>query len=107
MTTDYDDDDNSNNGDSYNRHRKRQGNKSREQSTEARDIGIIPKVVNPKRRAACARDLRKYLLTYYPESFPFHSRRITSGFCWRSKQKPWTVDSRLSRCRGGPARPPS
>jgi hypothetical protein len=70
MTTDYDDDDGSNSGDNYNRHRKRQGNKSREQSTEARDIGVIPKVVNPKRRAACARDLRKYLLTYYPESFP-------------------------------------
>ena len=56
--------------DNYGRHRKRQANRSREQSTEARDIGPIPKVVNPRRRKACERDLRKYLLTYYPESFP-------------------------------------
>jgi hypothetical protein len=56
--------------DAYTKHRNRQAAKSAEQSTEARDIGPIPKIVNAKRRTACERDLKKFLLTYFPESFP-------------------------------------
>jgi hypothetical protein len=56
--------------DAYTKHRNRQAAKSSEQSTEARDIGPIPKIANAKRRAACERDLKKFLLTYFPESFP-------------------------------------
>ena len=54
----------------YDKHRTRQAERARDQSTEARDIGPIPKVANPKRKAACKNDLKKYLLTYFPESFP-------------------------------------
>lgn len=57
-------------GDNYQRHRRRQAERARDSSTEARDIGPIPKVANGKRRAACERDLKKFLLTYFPESFP-------------------------------------
>jgi hypothetical protein len=56
--------------DAYKKHRSNQAEKSRDQSTEARDIGPPPKCKNKKRRDSCERDLRKYLLTYYPESFP-------------------------------------
>lgn len=56
--------------DSYGKHRKRQASRAKEESTEARDIGPIPAIVNPKRRAACRLDLKKYLLTYFKESFP-------------------------------------
>jgi hypothetical protein len=56
--------------DQYDKHRKRQASRAKEESTEARDIGPIPKVVNPKRREACRTDLKKYLLTYFKESFP-------------------------------------
>jgi hypothetical protein len=54
----------------YDKHRRRQAERAKEQSTEARDIGPIPKVKNARRRNACEKDLKKYLLTYYPESFP-------------------------------------
>lgn len=56
--------------DSYGKHRKRQASRAKEESTEARDIGPIPAIVNPKRREACRLDLKKYLLTYFKESFP-------------------------------------
>jgi hypothetical protein len=56
--------------DDYQRHRRRQAAAAKEQSTEARDIGPIPKVVNPKRRESCRLDLKKYLLTYFRDSFP-------------------------------------
>lgn len=58
------------NKDAYRKHRARVAERSREQSTEARDIGPIPKVKNAKRRAACERDLKRFLLTYFRESFP-------------------------------------
>jgi hypothetical protein len=54
----------------YQKHRRRQAAKASEQSAEARDIGPIPKVKNAKRRATCERDLKKFLTTYFPESFP-------------------------------------
>ena len=56
--------------DSYAKHRKRQASKAKEESTEARDIGPIPAIVNPKRRESCRLNLKKYLLTYFPEAFP-------------------------------------
>lgn len=56
--------------DNYENHRRRQGHAARDESTEARDIGPIPAIKNPKRRAGCERDLRKFLLTYFADSFP-------------------------------------
>jgi len=38
-------------------------------SLSGRDIGSIPRIADPKRRAACARDLRKFCETYFPELF--------------------------------------
>ena len=55
---------------SYENHKRRVANKAREQTTDARDIGKIPRPKNWQRRKACERDLRKYLLTYYAPSFP-------------------------------------
>ena len=57
--------------DSYGKHRKRQASKAKEESTEARDIGPIPAIVNAKRREACRLNLKKYLLTYFlrPHAF--------------------------------------
>lgn len=55
--------------DAYQKHRARQAAKSREQSTEARDIGEIPKIKNVRRCNACEKDLKRYLETYYPETF--------------------------------------
>ena len=56
--------------DSYGKHRKRQASKAKEESTEARDIGPIPAIVNAKRRKSCRLNLKKYLLTYFKEAFP-------------------------------------
>lgn len=55
---------------SYEDHKRRVANKAREQTTDARDIGKIPRPKNWQRRKASERDLRKYLLTYYAPSFP-------------------------------------
>ncbi len=54
----------------YAKHRRNMANRMREQTTDARDIGKIPRPKNFKRRQACERDLKRYLLTYFPESFP-------------------------------------
>jgi hypothetical protein len=54
----------------YHKHRNRQAAKASEQSVEARDIGPIPKMVNARRREACQLDLKKFLLTYFKDSFP-------------------------------------
>ncbi len=43
--------------------------RTREQAADARDIGQLPKVKNKKRRDSCERDLRKFLLTYFKDSF--------------------------------------
>lgn len=50
------------------RHRDRQAKKSREQTEAAAEIGPIPPVKNPKRRAACQFDLFRFLVTYFPHS---------------------------------------
>jgi hypothetical protein len=41
----------------------------REQSESVRDIGPIPKVVDPKRRKACEQNFRKFCETYFAETF--------------------------------------
>jgi hypothetical protein len=50
------------------KHRQRMARKSREQSASVADIGDIPPIVNPERRAACERDLHKFLVDYFPQS---------------------------------------
>lgn len=42
----------------------------RTESAKGRDIGPLKEPVNPKRRAGCALDLRKFLDTYHAEAFP-------------------------------------
>ncbi len=42
----------------------------RQRRKSARDIGPIPAVVNPRRRARCKNNLKLFLKTYLPESFP-------------------------------------
>ena len=54
----------------YERHRERVGAAQAAQSREGRDIGPIPEVVDPERRAAAERSLRCFLETYFPAVFP-------------------------------------
>ncbi len=42
----------------------------RKKRASVREIGPIPAVVNPERRAACERDLERFLKTYFAERFP-------------------------------------
>jgi len=51
----------------YERKKIRENNRSREQAGEKREIGAIPKPVNPERRAACERDFNLFLKTYFPK----------------------------------------
>ena len=55
---------------SYEDHKRRVANNAREQTTDARDIGKIPRPKNWQRLKACELDLRKYLLTHNAQSFP-------------------------------------
>jgi hypothetical protein len=41
---------------------------NRRKSAEVADVGQIPAVVNPERRAACERDLERFLVVYFPRS---------------------------------------
>jgi hypothetical protein len=47
---------------------ERQRRYERRKAAEAADVGGIPAVVNPERRAACRLDLLKFLTTYFPLS---------------------------------------
>jgi len=49
--------------------REREGQRQREQSAKDREIGPLPKVVNPKRRAAATKSLRKFCETYFAARF--------------------------------------
>jgi hypothetical protein len=65
----------------YARHRERMARKAKAESAEGRDIGPIPPVADPDRKAACRRDLKLYCETYYPRTFrdpwcPDHLRLI-------------------------------
>jgi hypothetical protein len=66
----------------YNRHRERVAKRERKRSTSGRDIGNIPPVTDQARKDDCRRDLRRYLESYHPQSFPLawsddHLRLIT------------------------------
>ena len=53
----------------YQRHKARARERQAGISAAGRDIQL-PDVENPERRSGCERDLRLYLLTYHPDSFP-------------------------------------
>lgn len=57
------------NGSAYERHRDRMGDAQREQSKKGRDIGPLPPVRNPERRAKATRSLQAFCETYFPERF--------------------------------------
>lgn len=52
------------------RNREESARRSREKSQAARDIGELPPVVNPARKAMCARDFKAFCLAYFPHTFP-------------------------------------
>ena len=54
----------------YERHKKQAASAKRRVSTEARDIGEMPPVLDPKRRAACRLDFRAFCETYLADLFP-------------------------------------
>ena len=54
----------------YDRRKERANSSKRKVSTEARDIGEMPPVVDPKRRAACRADFRAFCETYLADLFP-------------------------------------
>lgn len=54
---------------SYRKHRQRVAASDRQKSSAGREIGPIPKVVDPARRAECEQDLKLALETYFPETF--------------------------------------
>ena len=53
----------------YERHRDRMGDVQREQSKSGRDIGPLPPVRDPARRAKATASLRAFAETYFPERF--------------------------------------
>lgn len=50
------------------RHREAMAERSKERHAAAADIGEIPDVVNPARRASCEKNLELFLQTYFPYS---------------------------------------
>ena len=57
------------NPETYEAHKTRMGELSRERSAAGRDIGDIPAVVNPERRAMCERDFQMFCEFYFPRVF--------------------------------------
>jgi hypothetical protein len=57
------------NSEEYQRHKERMGHRSREITQSAREIGPLPAVVDPARRASCENSLKLFLETYLPETF--------------------------------------
>lgn len=53
----------------YDKRKDRERERQANMSASGRDIGELPEVVNPERRAACERDLALYCKTYNPEAF--------------------------------------
>lgn len=53
----------------YEEHKENQRERQAEQSRAGRDIGKLPAVAKPKRKAKCARNYRLFCETYYPGSF--------------------------------------
>jgi hypothetical protein len=54
----------------YDRYKDQQAGISRERSAAGREIGPLPKVVNPRRKARCKRSLRHFCETYLKARFP-------------------------------------
>ncbi len=55
--------------DAYAAHRDRAAKRARTQSAGQRELGPLPAVADPQRRAACESDLQLALETYFPEVF--------------------------------------
>lgn len=55
--------------DAYQRHKADAAQRSAKKSAEGRDIGSIPAVVNPERRARAENDFRFFCTTYFPAVF--------------------------------------
>ena len=56
-------------GDAYEAYRDRKAKEARAISLSGRDIGPLPEVVDPDRRAACERDFRLFCDTYFAPTF--------------------------------------
>lgn len=54
----------------YDAHKERARQRNKSMSESGRDIGELPEIVNPERRAACERDFRLFCEEYFPASFP-------------------------------------
>lgn len=54
----------------YDKHREQSAERERERSTRGREIGPLPEVKDPARRARCAESLRDWMEVYFPDSFP-------------------------------------
>ena len=52
-------------------HREKMAEKSRARSRERREVGPLPPVRDPGRRARCERDLELFARTYFPNRFPW------------------------------------
>lgn len=55
--------------DDYNRHKERAGELQREKSANSRDIGKLPPVADPARRARCRDSLRAHCEEYHRDTF--------------------------------------
>lgn len=53
----------------YGRHKEAAGQRQRDESRSGRDIGPIPPVANPERRARCRLNLQAFADEYFPERF--------------------------------------
>lgn len=56
-------------GTGYDRHRDRAARRQSEQSLSGRDIGALPSVADPERKAFCENNFRLFCETYFAESF--------------------------------------
>lgn len=54
----------------YGKHRAASAQRQAEESRKGREIGPLPPVEDPERKAACQRDLQLYLETYHAQSYP-------------------------------------
>ena len=55
--------------DAYERHKERAGAREREKSASNRDIGDIPSIADPMRRARCKQSLRAHCEEYHKDTF--------------------------------------
>lgn len=56
-------------GDAYSQYRDRKRDEYVDKSTSGRDIGEIPEVADPQRRAACEQNFRLFCETYQPQTY--------------------------------------